>query len=107
MDKKEKLMSPLAIPEVTNPDVVKSVYANNVGIGATLTDAQLIFTQIGQGSSETGKLRTENRVVSIVTLPILQAEQMVRMLQGMLAAHKENTEAFMKKAQEQTAVSNK
>jgi hypothetical protein len=60
-----------------------------------------------QGSNERGELQSENRVVAIVTIPILQVEQLAAGLQNMLAAHRANAEAFKKKAEESLAAQKK
>ncbi|MGH9344182.1 MAG: hypothetical protein ACRD19_10515 [Terriglobia bacterium] len=68
-----------------------------------MTDVQMIFTQVTQGSSESGELRPENRVVAIVTIPILQVAQMIAGLNSIFLTYQGNFEAFKKQAEQQFA----
>jgi hypothetical protein len=95
------------VPDVINPDNIRAVYANNAGFGATVTDVQMIFTQVGQGTGTNGELRPENRIVAIVTIPIMQVAQAIAGLNAVLSAHQANIEAFKKQAEQNIAAQKK
>jgi hypothetical protein len=105
--KLNKSQAPQPVPAVKNPDNIRSVYANNAGFGATMTDAQMIFTQVAQGTGVNGELIPENRVVAMVTIPIVQVAQMIEGLNALLSAHQGNVEAFKKQVEQHIAAQKK
>jgi hypothetical protein len=99
--------APQPVPVVTNPDNIRAVYANNAGFGATMTDVEMIFTQVAQGIGAKGELRPENRVVAIVTIPIMQVAQAIAGLSAVLSAYQGNAEAFKKQREQNIAAQKK
>jgi hypothetical protein len=99
--------APQPVPDVINPDDIRAVYANNAGFGTTMTDVQMIFTQVGQGTGPNGELRPENRVVAIVTIPIMQVAQAIAGLSTVLSAYQGNVEAFKKQVEQNNAAQQK
>ncbi len=89
------------VPAPINPDGIRPVYANNAGAAATMTDVQLIFTLISQKIGPDGGHGPENNVVSMVTLPVAQVQQLIQSLTIVLANHQRQTEAFMKQMEKQ------
>jgi len=83
-------------PIVQNPDNVRPVYANTLGISATLTDVQLIFTQVYQGSgNDGGAVEPKNSVVAMVTIPLAVVAQLSDGLKTTLENHKAVVNAHM------------
>ena len=105
--KANETTAPQPVPVVTNPDNIRAVYANNAGFGATITDVQMIFTQVGHGNGTDGKLRLENRVVAMVTIPISQVVDAIAGLNAILAAHEGNVQAFKKQFEQHIAAQKK
>lgn len=80
---------------------ITSVYANNVGIGSTMTDIRLIFTEVGQEFPEMGALSPDP--VSIIKANIvIPPAQAVALIQGLttvlqqLQAHQRAQEELAK-----------
>jgi hypothetical protein len=91
------------IPVVKNPDNIRAVYANNAGFGATMTDVQIVFTQVTQGTDANEELCPENRVVSIVTIPISQVSQAISGLSQLLKIYESNVASLQKHVEQQTS----
>lgn len=66
---------------VTNPDEVRSTYANSVGTSATGNDVRLIFTELG--ANPTGP-EPEHILKALVVVPISMARQMIGLLETVL-----------------------
>ena len=73
---KQKLQNPQDVP-VTNPNNVKSVYANFFGVNATMTDFTITFFQLGQTP---GGGKPTNEVQAVVTLPMAAVEGLQQVL---------------------------
>jgi hypothetical protein len=97
MSPRAKIASQLQIPvsakqlPVTNPDNVATVYANNIGISATMLDFTLYFVETGQLPGEKG-LIPNNKLKSAVTLPLATAMALTQALNSMLKNAKEMSE---------------
>lgn len=65
---------------VSNPHAVESTYANNSGVGITLTDIRLIFTEVGQGFSGSTTPAPVNVLKANVVIPPAQAEALIQAL---------------------------
>ena len=105
--KANKSAAPQPVPDVRNPDNIRSVYANNAGFGATVTDVQMFFTQVGQGTDANGALSPENRVVAIVIMPISQLADAIAGLTAILSVYQSNVEAFKKQVEQNIAAQKK
>ena len=96
---KPRLTRPQDVP-VTNPNNVKSVYANFFGVSATMTDFTIIFLELGRSPGAVGDQNQTNEVKAIVTLPMAAVEGLQQVLKQltaqMLAAQ---TQAAMQLAQ--------
>jgi hypothetical protein len=64
---------------VSNPKGIESTYANNVGVGTTLTDVRIVFTEIGQGFSAVQPSPT-NVLKANVVIPPAQAKTLIETL---------------------------
>lgn len=82
----------VATMPLTNPQGVSTIYANNVGLAATLMDFTLIFCETGQLPGEKG-LQPKNELRAAVTLPMPAAAALIQILAE-----------YLKKAQEQAKV---
>lgn len=102
-----KPTAPQPAPVVKNPDNIRAVYANNAGFGATMTDVQMIFTQVTQGTGASGELHLENRVVAIVTIPITQVVQVIAGLNAIISAYQDNVKAFNMQVEQHIAAQKK
>ena len=81
------------IPQVSNPHGVSPVYANNLGLSATLTDFTLLFTQTGQWPAPDETL-LHNELVAAVTLPPLAAMGLMQALNQYMKTFNENQGAL-------------
>jgi hypothetical protein len=70
-------------PPVTNPRDVTAVYANNVGISATMLDFTLYFIETGQLPGEKGAV-AHNELKAAVTLPLPSAMALMEAVNNML-----------------------
>jgi hypothetical protein len=86
---------------ITNPLGVQSVYANDFGLGFTLTDARLIFAELGNDleSSKPTKIVKANVVIPIQALEAIaramlaaleQFQKLQEKLQATQAAAQQN-----------------
>jgi hypothetical protein len=77
--------SPFAVPpQVSNSRGLSAVYANNVGVSATVTDFTLFFIETGQLPSEKGT-SPYNDLRAAVTLPMAMAGAITDAIGMMLA----------------------
>lgn len=75
---------------LTNPNNIQSVYANDFGIGFTLTDVRLIFTELGADV-----VTTPSKVLKAnVIIPLAGAEALARGILAQLELHKNNIQAL-------------
>ena len=81
------------IPPASNPRGVSPVYANNLGVSATLTDFTLLFLQTGQWPSPDGTV-PHNELVAAVTLPPLGAMALMEALNQYIKTFNENQGAL-------------
>jgi len=84
---------------LTNPQGIESVYANEVGLGFTLTDVRLIFAEVGADatSGKGSKFLRAN-----VVIPLAVADAFAQGLLASLQTHKKNLQA-MQDANKQAA----
>jgi hypothetical protein len=76
---------------LANPLGVQSVYANDFGLGFTLTDVRLIFNELGAevvGGKPSKILRAN------VVVPLVGAEMLAHALLKALELHKKNSQAM-------------
>jgi hypothetical protein len=76
---------------ITNPLGVQSVYANDFGLGLTLTDVRLIFAEVGSDptTNKGSKILRANVVV-----PLLGAEALANHILQSLEQHRKNLQAM-------------
>lgn len=70
---------------ITNPRNVVSIYANNIGVSATLLDFTLFFVETGQLPGENGPI-AKNELKAAVTLPMASGPALIQALSQMLQA---------------------
>lgn len=85
--------STLLQPPVSNPEGIAPVYANNVGISATMTDFTLHFVEVGQVAGD-GPSQAYNKLKASVTLPMPAALAITAAVNEML----KNAQAHMAQA---------
>jgi hypothetical protein len=75
----------------TNPLGILSVYANEFGVGFTVTDARLIFAEVGADITS----NTATKVLKAnVVIPLQGAEALARQILAGIEQHKKNLEAL-------------
>jgi hypothetical protein len=77
--------------QLTNPLGVQSVYANDFGIGFTLTDVRLIFNELG---AEVVDGKPSKILRANVVVPLVAAEMFAHALLKTLEVHKKNLQAM-------------
>ena len=92
---------PVAPPPVSNPDGIRAVYSNFMGVSVTVTDVEIVFTQVGQNTGATGESSLENRIVAKVKIPISQVQPLIQVLTTSVAHHTERAKEFLKQLQKQ------
>jgi hypothetical protein len=67
---------------VSNPNGIESTYANNIGVGTTMTDVRLLFTEVGQEFSAEGSAQPSpsNVLKANVVIPPAQAGALMQAL---------------------------
>jgi hypothetical protein len=69
---------------ISNPKNIEAVYANQVGISATMTDFTIFFLELGQvPGGPTGAVQSQT-VKAAVTLPLPVAQGLVEIIQQMV-----------------------
>jgi hypothetical protein len=81
-------------PVPSNPKGIRPVYANNLGLGATLTDFTLLFLETGQWPSVDGV--QHNEIVAAVTMPPMAAVALLKTLQQYIATFNSNQSEIAK-----------
>lgn len=79
---------------VTNPHGVQPIYANSIGLAATLMDFTLLFLETGQLPGEKGPT-TRNELKAAVTLPMPAAGALIQVLNQYLTQNKAQMESAM------------
>lgn len=74
-------------PPPINPDGMKPIYANSLGISGTQTDTLLIFTQVCSAIYADGTTATENMLKAMVTIPVAIVPHLISGLQEFLLKH--------------------
>ncbi len=82
---KPEMLNPNDIP-VSNPNNISAVYANHLGVSATLTDFTIFFLEMGQLPGPNGPIQKQE-LKAAVTLPIMAAAGLSSVLQQILVAH--------------------
>lgn len=72
---------------VENPDGLRSVYANSFGVGATMTDFTMYYTQVGQIPGTKGA-QPSQELKAVVTIPISMAPSLLQAVQQVIENHK-------------------
>ena len=77
---------------VTNPHGISSVYANNIGVSATMLDFTIFFVETGQIPGENGSI-PKNELKSAVTMPMPSAMAIMESLKQMLQSNADQVNA--------------
>ncbi|MDE1156273.1 MAG: hypothetical protein PW735_11175 [Acidobacteriaceae bacterium] len=85
-----QMMKSQDIP-ITNPDELRSVYANSVGASASLTDVRLFFTEVG---ADPTNAKGVQELKAFVTIPLTTAQALHNTLQQVLDGQKQLVEAL-------------
>ena len=83
----------VAPPAATNPRGITPVYANNLGLSATLTDFTLLFLETGQWPGPDGAA-PHNELRAAVTLPPMAAMGLMDALQQYIKKYADNQQAL-------------
>jgi hypothetical protein len=93
--KQQAALRPEDVP-VTNPSNLNAVYANHMGVSATMTDFTIYFLEVGQIPGPAGNI-PKQEIKAIVTLPIMAATGLSDVLQQVLKTHTEKLAEMQKK----------
>lgn len=91
-DKKQETIQATDI-ELTNPNGVQSVYANDFGLGLTLTDARFLFVEVGAEAGTPSKILKAN-----VVMPLQMAEAVAKTVLDALHRHRDTVAQALKDA---------
>jgi hypothetical protein len=83
------------MPPPINPKGIRPVYANNIGLSATLTDFTLLFIETGQWPGSEGGGNLHNEIVAAVTLPPPAAAGLMQALQQYIQSWSERGNALV------------